>query len=395
VEDFFARYWEKTFLHLQGDSRRFSQYFSTEDVDAWWASTRGGIFITVPEVGDGSLTQNHRPRDISMSSAYAAFARGCSLVLELLAEWPALQGLVKGLSHDLHAEIAVEAFLTPQGARPYPRHVAGQDLFILHLEGEKVWHLHEFSLLQVNPTQKKCFKFPLEWYRRTETPLLAEVCLKPGDLLFIPRGMPYQAVSQKGASLHLRINVTPLFWMDFFKIAAECAALHSQQMRKAVPPGFVENQEICVQMRQTFAELMTVFEETSFDEVLAAAKRNRITLQGFPPDGHFTQLREPGDLTSDSEIERRPGILCHVDEVVDINRKTKSAIFFGHEHVNGPRHLHRAMEFIRDHPRFRVCELPGLDEKGQLVLVRRLIAEGLLRRATADTAAPVPELALP
>jgi hypothetical protein len=39
------------------------------------------------------------------------------------------------------------------------------------------------------------------------------------------------------------------------------------------------------------------------------------------------------------------------------------------------------MEFIRDHPRFKVAELPDLDNQSKQVLVRRLIREGLLRFA--------------
>ncbi|HEV7507454.1 MAG TPA: hypothetical protein VGS07_21395 [Thermoanaerobaculia bacterium] len=173
--------------------------------------------------------------------------------------------------------------------------------------------------------------------------------------------------------------------MDFLKVAAECAALHSQEVRRSLPPGYVESAEISEGMRGTFAELMTVFQEmTSFDEVLAAVKRNRIKGYGFPADGHFAQLTELDELTVDSQVERRD-VLCHVDEIFDINQSPRSVLFFGNEQVAGPRPLRRAMEFIRDHRRFYVSELPGLDGPSQVVLVRRLIREGLLRRIEAAT----------
>ncbi|HEX4961031.1 MAG TPA: cupin domain-containing protein [Thermoanaerobaculia bacterium] len=393
--DFFASYWEKGFLHLQNEPDRFSGYFSLRDVDGWLTSTRGRLCITAPE-GDEARTDWYQPQEISMSIAYAAFARGCSLVLDRMEDRPSLQGLAKALGRDFHADVGMEAFLTPQGAKTFPTHAAGHDLLILQLEGEKIWQLHEFSLLQLNPSEKTNFKFPLEWYGRTKTPVIAEVCLKPGDVLYIPRGMPYQAVAQNGACLHLYVTITPLFWMDFLKVAAECAALHSQDVRRALPPGFVESQEICEQMRSTFQDVMKVFQEvTSFDEVLAAVKRNRVKRQDFPQDGHFTQLLEPAGLTVDSEVERRRNVLCFVEEIVDVDRNTKSAIFFGKERVTGPRHLRRALEFIRDQARFRVSEVPGLDEKSQLTLVRRLITEGLLRRALAAERIAQPTPAVP
>lgn len=395
VDQFFTNYWEKTFLHVQNGSNRFSNFFSLRDIDSWLASTPGNLFIKARE-GYEARTESFKPQEISLSIAYAALARGCSLILDRLEDRPSLQGLVKALEKDFNASITVEAFLTPQEAKPFSVHAAGYDLLVLQLEGERIWQLHEFSLLQFNPSQKKNFKFPLEWYGRTKTPVFAEVCLRPGDVLFIPRGMPFQAISQQGTCLHLDFSITSLLWMDFLKIAAECAALHSQEVRRALPPGFVESQEICEHMRRTFEEVMKVFQEvTSFDEVLAAVKRNRVTRQDFPPDGHFTQLVDSAEITADSEIERRQNILCFVEEVIDINRKPRAAIFFGKEHVTGPPGLRRAMEFIRDHPRFRVSEIPGLDEKGQITLTRRLIQEGLLRRALISKPADVAEFAMP
>jgi hypothetical protein len=146
-----------------------------------------------------------------------------------------------------------------------------------------------------------------------------------------------------------------------------------------------EDPEMSERMRQTFQEVLRVFTENlSFDEALAAVRRNRVKLQNYPPDGHFAQIATLDELTSDSEVERRRDVLCTVDDVVDVNKTPKVAIFFGSEHVAGPPHLRRAMEFIRDRHRFKVSEVPGLDEKGQRVLVRRLILEGLLRRVPAS-----------
>ncbi len=88
-------------------------------------------------------------------------------------------------------------------------------------------------------------------------------------------------------------------------------------------------------------------------------------------------------LTVDSEVERRPDVLCTVAEVFDAERNRQSTIFFGDGRLSGPPHMLRALEFIRDRNRFRVSEIPGLDAKGKLVLARRLIAEGLLRPSQA------------
>ncbi len=399
VDEFFANYWEKTFLHLQNEPGLFSNYFSLRDIDSWLTSVRPGlpdsIVIAAPE-GAEVQTERYRNREISVDIAYTAFARGSSLILNHMEDWPPLLGLVKALGRDFHADIGVNAYLTPKGARTFPIHTDEHDALILHLEGEKIWRLHEFSLLQLGLSQKKNLKFSKEWYGRTQTPLLAEICLKPGDVLYIPRGMPHYAVAQESACLHLTVSITTLYWMDFLKIAAEYAAVHSQEIRKALPPGFVDSEEICDRMHRTFPDIMRAFQEiVLFDEVLAAVKRNRVTFQNYPSDGHFAELLAPEGVTIDSEVERRRDVLCTVDEVFDKERNTKIAIWFANQQVSGPLHLRRALEFIRDHARFRVSEIPGLDENGQFTLARRLITQGLLRRVLASQPIAVSELAVP
>jgi len=394
--DFLAGYWEKTFLHLQGsDPSRFSKYFSMTDVDTWLTSAQGNLYISSPQ-GSDLDTEKVDPRAVTLSVAYTAFSRGSLLVLKPMTGWPRLQGLLKALGRELNAEIEVEAHLAPQGSKVFPPFVAGHDVLVLQVEGERIWQLHEFELLQVNPVQKRNMIFPEAWYGRTKTPVLAEVCLKPGDLLFIPHGMGHHAVAENGACLHLEFSIKPLYWVDFLKIAAECAALHSQDLRRALPPGFVEDPALCESMRQTFEHVMKTFQEkASFDEVVAVAKRNRIAAQRFPADGHFAQVATVGELAADSVVERRPDILCYVEDVVDTLRNQRSAIFFGNEHVSTPPRVRRSLEFIRDHPRFRIADIPGLDEKGQLALVRRLLVEGLLRRVPAAEQVEQPKPPVP
>ncbi len=383
TKEFFTDYWETTFLHVRHASGRFARYFSLRDIDAWVSSTRSGVVFVLLPKDEGVRVDIHQAQDLTPGAVLGNFRRGFAQILKRLADWPSLQGLVHHLGRVFHAKVQVNAFLTPAGARTHPTYTANDDILILQLEGEAVWRLHEITVLQLDLSQKRNLEFPAEWQRRTETPVLAEVRLRPGDLLFIPRGMPHFATTPDRTSLHLSIYITPLFWVDFLKLAAEYAALHSQDLRRALPPGFVDNEQICDRMRSTFQQVMEVFQEVSFDGVLAAVKRNRVALQGFPCDGRFDALAGAAGLAVDSEVERRADVLCTVEEVFDAEGSRKSTIFFGDGRLSGPPHMLRALEFIRDHNRFRVSEIPGLDAKGRLVLARRLIAEGLLRPSQA------------
>lgn len=179
--------------------------------------------------------------------------------------------------------------------------------------------------------------------------------------------------------LHLRVYITPLTWVDFFKMAAEHAAIHSQDMRRSLPPGFVEGDELRDSMEKSFGHLMDEFQKVAFDDVLSVARRNRVAHQGFPPSDFPGARAGSAELNTDSEVGRRLDVLCTVEEILDTERRPKSALFFADSQVNGPPGLRRAFEFVRDHESFRISEIPGLDEKGRLVLARRLLDEGFLR----------------
>lgn len=394
LDEFLDRYWETTFFHGKKDGDGFGRFFSLEDFDSWLATTRGLLYLTPPpQGGDTPRTETLNPRAISASTVYAAFARGCLLVLGTMNDWPAIHLLTSALGKDLHADVLAEVFVAPVGVPMFEPHVAGHDLLILQISGERRWNLHEFELLQRNPLEKKNLNFPLEWYGRTRTPVQAEVLLAPGHLLYVPRGMPYQARPTTTTSLHLQLQINPLSWADLFKIALDCASLHSQDLRRSLPPGFLEQNELAERMRGIYHDLLRQLPElASFDEVLAATKRNRVKHQDFPADGHFPQLLELDRLTAETLVERRPHVLCFAEKVTDVFKEPRAALFFGQELVAGPRHLLRAAEFVRDHPRFRVDELPGLDAAGQLSLVRRLILEGLLRQVAAHEVVPAAQV---
>ena len=387
VDDFLDQYWEKTFLHVSGDSDRFSDLFSIGEIEHWMASNKSGpanSVVLTTNVGDTVETQRFRPEEARFADICAGIARESSLVLNHMGNYPSLIGTVKALSGFFQAEVNINAYLTPRNGKTFPIHTDPHDVLILHLAGEKIWHLHEFSVLQGDLKQKKNMEFTEEWYGRTETPEIAEVRLKPGDVLFMPRGMPHYAVATDSVCLHLTISIVPIYWMDVIKVMGEMAAVKSQDFRKAVPPGFVEDDTLIDGMRDHYKALMKQFGEMlSFDEVLATLRRNRINYQAFPPDGHAEQMTRLPELTIDSEVERRPDVLCAVDEVFDTQRNKKAAIFFGYQRVTGPLHLMNAFQFIRTNKKFRVSDIPGLDEEGQTTIARRLLVEGLLRLSSS------------
>ena len=95
------------------------------------------------------------------------------------------------------------AFLTPPGTQGYEAHRDAVDVFVVQIEGRKHWRLWEDRSAGTG----LCDVEPLG------APSL-DVCLEPGDLLYIPYHTPHVAVADDETSLHLSVTLRPRTWRD-------------------------------------------------------------------------------------------------------------------------------------------------------------------------------------
>lgn len=381
IEEFFSEYWERQPLrNRSARASAFGDLFSHRDLERWAHSTRNGFFFVLHPDGDGVRIRSYQADAVAPNAVSENFESGLAQIMKQVRDWPSLQGFVKDLEEFFLAKVEVNIFLTPRGARSHPTYTCNEDIFVLQLAGEEVWELRELTLNQLDLDQKEHLEFSDEWLGRHQSPVVEELRLRPGEMLYIPRGMPHHARSpEEGTGLHLRVYVKTLTWVDFFKMAVERTAVGSRGLRRSLPPGFLANDALRDSMENDFRQLMAELQETPFEEVLSVARRNRVAHQGFPPTDSLGTRADPEVLAPDSEVERRPGVLCTVENVLDSERQPKVALFFGDRQVKGPPGLRRGFEFIRDRKSFRISEIPGLDEESRLVLGRRLVREGLLR----------------
>ncbi len=187
--------------------------------------------------------------------------------------------------------------------------------------------------------------------------------------------MPHHASAVDDLSLHLTVSFHALYWIDLLKAAVEEVGVRNQQMQSALPPGFLSDPGRREGMDQVFAACLAAFAgEASFPATLSAVTETLIRKTHPYADGHFSQIARLGELTAEAEVERRTGMLCSVERIGE-----EAMIRYGAGRLRGPAPLVAALEFIRDHRRFAVADLPQLSAEGRLTLVRRLIRGGLLR----------------
>lgn len=80
------------------------------------------------------------------------------------------------------------------------------DVFAVHFEGEKVWNIYEN--LEKNPINHPAFNISNEERRKRAGKIIDQVTLKPGDLLYIPRGQYHDALASKNGAIHIAFGLT-------------------------------------------------------------------------------------------------------------------------------------------------------------------------------------------
>jgi hypothetical protein len=165
-------------------------------------------------------------------------------------------------------------------------------------------------------------------------------------------------------------------WFDFLHEAVERLASSDRQVRAALPPAFARPDCDRSAFRNTFAELAgRLAREVDSDEIRRGFAERFIDRR--PPflRHQMRALTQIGDIGLDSVVGCRPFLAYLIEE------DEESLILRFHRHeIAVPLHAGAAVRQALTTERFRVRDLPGdLDDAGKLVLVRRLIREGLLQ----------------
>ncbi|XP_069745525.1 ribosomal oxygenase 2 isoform X2 [Narcine bancroftii] len=96
--------------------------------------------------------------------------------------------------------VGSNVYITPPGSQGLPPHYDDVEVFILQLEGEKHWRLYK-------PTNPLAREYSTEAEDRIGSPT-HEFTLKPGDLLYFPRGTIHQADTPAGGSYSTHITIS-------------------------------------------------------------------------------------------------------------------------------------------------------------------------------------------
>jgi bifunctional lysine-specific demethylase and histidyl-hydroxylase NO66 len=372
--DFFAEHWEqRPLLVARDDPDRFRRVLGPDDVERLLCETgiRTPGFRLVKEGAQLPLagyTQDiaWRPGSFTGTAVVERVARefeeGATLVLQALhLHWPAAALYCRSLEQSLGCPVQVNAYLTPATARGFAVHHDTHDVFVLQVSGRKHWRVYEPVL-----------ELPLKhqrWSPRLGDPgaPVDEFELEAGQTLYLPRGWPHEATTSDDESLHLTVGIHPTTRMDALRMALDSCADDPEFRRSLGADGRLPGH-----LLDRLAERLEPAE--------VARRARRRFAGGRRPILHdqLGQVRDLDRLTATTPVERRPTVILELE----LDSGSVRLVFEGKE-MRFPAKAASAVEALcAISQAFSAADLPGpLDEAGRVVLVRRLVREGLLRRA--------------
>ncbi len=144
----------------------------------------------------------------------ALLKRGATLVANDIDQLtPELSACSRALEEALHGKVQANLYLSSKRKQGFRVHYDTHDVFALHCMGEKTWMVFEGRA--ENPIAHPAFKSqPQEHHDKAKGNLWKEVRLKPGDLLYLPRGQYHYALADDGPCVHIAFGVTYPIGLD-------------------------------------------------------------------------------------------------------------------------------------------------------------------------------------
>ncbi len=289
----------------------------------------------------------------------AEFGDGATIVLQALhITHDPVAAFARQLELELRHPVQVNAYYTPRAAQGLPVHHDTHDVFVLQTSGEKRWLVYEPVLDLPLRTQRysKELGGPGE--------VVLDVTLRAGDTLYLPRGWLHEALTSEHDSLHLTVGVNVITWIDALRAALDDAA-GDIALRRSLEAGSAE---------EALAALSAHLE---IDDV-ERRRSERLARRARPLLGDgFDQLRALDGLSLETPLERTAS-----HAFVRPDSDSLVLVHDGGELRLPARLADELEEILATAGTFTAADLDGvLDDDGRLVLVRRLVREGVLRIA--------------
>lgn len=373
-QEFQSLYYERAVCHIRRNNPSyFDDLLSIDHLDR--VLTTG--LARHPEISlvqnEKQITSNEYVDDngrVDPVRATRLFRQGATLIFTHLHQRiPSLGRLCEGLERAFSSRMQTNIYLTPPGAQGFAPHWDTHDVFILQIAGTKHWTIYDTKI-----------PLPLHGQHFDRTVHTAgaptmEFDLEPGDVVYIPRGAIHSARSSEDTSLHITTGLIAFNWTDLLLQAVIAAGINEVELRQNLPlgwPDMADDGRLEREYRARVERLIAQIANTPppFGVLADSLTGDYNSLSS----GLLRRAIDSRRLTVASAVRMRDDAAAQPSE-----DPAQCSLRCGSREFEMPIAVLPALHFMEEHKPCVVGALPDtMDDESKLVLVRRLMAEGIV-----------------
>lgn len=305
-ETFLDRYFDKAPYYEAGAVRDVAELFSWSrmndllqrpklwDADTIEMALDGKVLPPPQYCRPGHGRQGEQGLRPDRAKVTALLQKGATFVLDFLEGIdPEVSAVSRALERLTGANTSCNAYCSWKSVRGYASHFDCMDVFALQIEGEKTWNVYEgrFPEAAFVPGSRPS-DFTAEQHTRMKGKLAQQVTTRPGDILYLPRGVYHDAIATDTASLHLSFGATPAVGIAVLEMLAR--EMQGQEYFRKRLPHFEDRGALAAYLQGIGQTVTKVLADPAFHEFVSAFQKDRmfdkVTDYRLPerePDGYF------------------------------------------------------------------------------------------------------------
>ncbi len=278
-ETFFRDYFDRAPVLIEGAADKFADVLSwgslTEllNMSALWSSDTVVMkrdVRTIPAEEFCVPTVDRRNQNVLQpdpARMMALITQGASFGLNRIDSFtPGLRAVAEVLEQSLYGRAQANLYCSRKEHQAFGVHPDTHDVFAVHLEGEKEWVVYEGrEEWPINHPQWK--NWPLDVRKQRCGREMMRFVMKPGDLLYLPRGQYHEALSRTDGCVHVAFGVTYVIGYDVVSMLQE-QAMGDPLIRQNLPHPDAGPEVLAARLREIGEHLLAMAAHPQLPEMV-------------------------------------------------------------------------------------------------------------------------------
>lgn len=374
ARDFMKKNFGKSYIHIKGDAAKTAPVMTFDRMSELMSMTSIWTPASIMVVLDRKNILPEKYCSVAPGSAgglrpdpekiQSWIRRGASIVLNDIDELsPEVKSIARTLEEATGGLTQANLYFSMRQRQAFGPHYDTHDVFALHCCGEKVWRIYEGRA--DGPINHPSFKKSGPEFEKMVGELAEEVTLRPGDLLYLPRGVYHDALASDNGAVHIAFGVNLPKYLDLLPILWE-AAVHSSLMRSDLPskPGSLALEKALESMGKELGKIVTGGGFRNAAEQMLAA---------------YSPKRRDYDI---GELTRAEPVYLVTSGITVKSANGKAMLHDGQQGVEVPSGLAPLISWIVERPEVTMSEFaaafPAIDDNARRALIKRLSDLGVV-----------------